>query len=86
MTSEALCLHLLPCLFDGQGFAPDGRVTFACGSPPGAKKVTKAHRIRPRLRRAGCALLLAYFFLGKQEEVRPGGAQPEVRPALQSRL
>ncbi len=56
MTSEALCLHLLPCLFDGQGFAPDGRVTFSllADRRPVQRESNQREstpRIRPRLRR-----------------------------------
>ena len=91
MTSEALCLHLLPCLFDGQGFAPDGRVTSLCLRIAARckEKVTKETHPHPAPAAPGPdvgVLFLAYFFLGKQEEVRRRRAQPRVRPALQSRL
>ena len=55
MTSEALCLHLLPCLFDGRGFAPDGRVTFSLLVQRESNQRESTPRIRPRLRRGSLA-------------------------------
>ena len=55
MTSEALCLHMVPCLFDGQGFAPDGRVTFSLRVQRESNLRESTPRIRPRLRRGSLA-------------------------------
>ncbi len=60
MTFEALCLHLVSCLFDGQGFAPDGRVTFSllADRRPVQRESNQREstpRIRPRLRRGSLA-------------------------------
>jgi len=55
MTFEALCLHLVSCLFDGQGFAPDGRVTFSLLVQRESNQRESTPRIRPRLRRGSLA-------------------------------
>ena len=60
MTPETLCLHFMPCLFDGQGFAPDGRVTFSllADRRPVQRESNQREstpRIRPRLRRGSLA-------------------------------
>ena len=73
MTSEALCLHLLPCLFDGQGFAPDGRVTFSllADRRPVQRESNQREstpRIRPRLRRGS---LVPSLLQGRAPKGRP---------------
>ncbi len=68
MTSEALCLHLLPCLFDGRGFAPDGRVTFSLLVQRESNQRESTPRIRPRLRRGS---LVSSLLQGHAPKGRP---------------